>query len=65
MTTEEKRTLAVIADGVATLNGERAVVSGTRHEFATVTQVKTGLSAEWSWPSVAHVLAHKNGAFQS
>ena len=47
-----------------TLNGEKAVLSGVRNQFATVTQPRTGLSAEWSWEAARRVIA-KGGRFES
>lgn len=47
-----------------TLNGEPARVTGVNKRFATVTQRKSGLSAEWSWEAVERVIA-KGGAFKS
>ena len=61
----EKQTLVVIAQGEVTLDGWPAVVSGSRHDFATVTQLRNGLQVEFAWPTVAHILAHRDGAFQS
>lgn len=49
----------------ATLNGNRAKVSGAMNRFATVTDLTTGLSAEWSWETVGHIIANKGGAFKS
>lgn len=47
-----------------TLNGEPAVLSGIRNQFATVTQSRTGLKAEWSWEAVRNVI-RKGGRFES
>jgi hypothetical protein len=48
-----------------TLNGEPARISGSRLPFASVTQAKGGLSAEWSWESVEHVVTACGGAFRT
>ena len=47
-----------------TLDGKPAAVSGYRLDFARVTDRKTGLSAEWAWPTVARIVA-RGGAFSS
>lgn len=47
---------------IVTLNGEKARISGAKLRFATVTQVKTGLSAEWSWEAVERIVA-RDGRF--
>lgn len=63
---EAKVNLADIANtnGI-TLNGNPAQVSGTVKPFATVTDTTTGLSAQWSWHAVRHVLLSAEGAFKS
>lgn len=48
-----------------TLNGEPAQIVGAASEYATIRDVRTGLSAQWSWDSVAFVLHHRDGAFSS
>lgn len=48
-----------------TLNGNPATVSGFGNRFATVTDSVTGLSAEWSWETVEHVVTDRFGAFKS
>ena len=48
-----------------TLNGQPARVSGVALSFARVTQIGSGLSAEWSWATVEHVVRTKGGAFES
>jgi hypothetical protein len=47
-----------------TLNGEPAKIGGIYRRFATVTQLKSGLSAEWSWEAVERIVA-KGGDFKS
>jgi len=49
----------------ATLNGEPARISGYRNDFATVTQLDSGLSAEWSWPAVRRIVEQRDGAFKT
>lgn len=53
-----------LTEAKVTLNGEPAKVSGVYNRFATVTQLKTRLSAEWSWEAVERVVA-KGGDFKS
>jgi hypothetical protein len=48
-----------------TLNGERARISGARNPFATVTDLKSHLSAEWSWEAVERIINESNGMFRS
>ena len=47
-----------------TLNGRPARISGTKLDFARVTDRETGLGCEWAWETVARIVA-KGGAFQS
>lgn len=47
-----------------TLNGNPARISGARLPFARVTDMTTGLSAEWAWATVERIVAH-DGAFKS
>lgn len=47
-----------------TLNGKPAKLSGVHKPFATVTDLATGLSAEWSWEAVENVM-RKGGHFKS
>lgn len=60
--TPEQREELVAAE--VTLNGNRAKIGGTRNDFATVTDITTRLSAEWSWDAVARVVAN-GGRFTS
>ncbi len=61
----ERRALVEAARaGGATLNGERAHITGVMRDFARVTQATSGLSAEWAWPTVARVIAN-GGCFLS
>jgi hypothetical protein len=53
-----------LCEATVTLNGQRAKVSGAGLDYARVTDVATGLSAEWSWEAVARVVAN-GGAFTS
>lgn len=53
-----------LAEKPVTLNGKPAKVSGIRKPFATVTQLGTGLSAEWSWEAVERVV-NRDGKFKS
>lgn len=47
-----------------TLNGEKAVISGVRKPFATVTSLVSGLSCEWAWETVERIVA-RDGKFKS
>lgn len=47
-----------------TLNGQQATIGGVRKPFAVVTQLGTGLSAEWSWEAVERIV-NRGGAFVS
>jgi hypothetical protein len=53
-----------LCEAKVTLNGKPAWISGARLRFAAVTDRKTGLSAEWAWPTVARIVA-RDGAFES
>lgn len=48
-----------------TLNGNPAKISGAKLDFAVVTDMTTGLSAEWAWPTVEHIVTNRGGEFQS
>lgn len=52
-------------DTPVTLNGNPAQVSGYHNDFATVTDMTTGLSCEWAWQTVAHIVKNRKGAFKS
>lgn len=62
MNVEQRRALC---EGRWTLNGKPATVSGYLNTFATVTQLDTGLSCEWAWPTVLHIGLNKEGKFTS
>ena len=49
---------------VVRLNGKPARISGWAHDFAMVTDLETGLSAEWSWEAVQRVVDN-GGEFKS
>jgi len=53
-----------LCEAKVTLNGKPAAVSGYNLPFAHVTQLKSGLSAEWSWTAVALVVS-RGGDFRS
>lgn len=53
-----------LADKPVTLNGAQARITGINKPFATVTQLATGLSAEWSWEAVERIV-NRDGKFQS
>lgn len=48
-----------------TLNGKPARILGFRNRFGTVAQVPRGLSHEWSWDAIAHIVKNKGGRFRS
>ncbi len=48
-----------------TLNGHRAVIGGYNKKFASVTDLDSGLSAEWAWLTVLHIINFSDGAFRS
>ena len=48
-----------------TLNGKRATISGYYNDFARVADRITGLSCEWSWETVAHIVRNCDGRFKS
>jgi hypothetical protein len=62
LTLEEKRELCVEK---VTLNGHRAALSRYNSKFALVTDLDSGLSGEWAWLTVLHVINFSNGSFHS
>lgn len=48
-----------------TLNGQPAKVVGAKLDFAHVVDLATGLSAEWAWSTVEHVITNRNGEFRT
>lgn len=54
-----------LAEVHVTLNGHRAAITGAMNDFATVRDLGTGLSAEWSWETVERIVTQKGGAFRS
>lgn len=64
LTQDDKLEIWRRQEGVSvTLNGKRAVISGYRNDFATVSQWPEGLSAEWAWETVERII-DKGGAFK-
>lgn len=47
-----------------TVNGNRAKISGWKNNFATLHNLETGETSEWSWNTVSRVVS-KGGAFKS
>jgi hypothetical protein len=47
------------------LNGQRARIVGVKNDFATVRQLPDGLSADFAWITVKHVIEHSNGEFNA
>lgn len=64
LTYEEYAKRLKLTAATVTLNGLPAKVSGVNKQFATVTQLKTGLSAEWSWEAVERIV-NRDGKFKS
>lgn len=62
---ERRRAMVRNAPTAPTINGNPATVSGYGNRFATVTDSTTGLSAEWSWETVDHVVHNRFGAFRA
>jgi len=48
-----------------TVNGRRAQISGWKNDFATVTDLRTGFSAQWAWSTVDFVVAERGGKFRA
>lgn len=64
MPTFEER--AKLCEAEVTLDGEPAKVSGYRLPFAQVRRKDgKGGAVEFAWPTVAHVVANRDGAFLS
>lgn len=60
---DQMQRMALCATQV-TLNGNRARITGYKNDFATVTDLATGLSAEWSWEAAQRIV-NNEGKFQS
>ena len=54
-----------LMEHVVTLNGVNAVIRGYKHDFATITQLPNGLSAEFAWYTVEHVIENSKGEFNA
>jgi hypothetical protein len=52
-------------DSPCTLNGQPARITGYLNPYATVTDLRTGLSCQWAWETVHHILCNRDGRFQS
>lgn len=61
---DTRRALVERSHTGVTLDGARAVVSGWRNDFATVTALPDGPNVEFAWETVARVL-NRDGAFKS
>lgn len=57
--------MTLCEDGSVTINGNRARISGYGCKFAKITDLTSGLSCEFAWPTVAYVVANKKGRFSS
>lgn len=65
LTEQERKAIADKYAGAAcTLNGLPARVTGRLCDYATIAQLNSGLSAEWSWPAVERVML-TGGNFKS
>jgi hypothetical protein len=64
MTDAEYAHRLALTQAKVTLNGEPAKIAGIYRKFPKVTQIKSGLSAEWSWEAVERIVA-KGGNFKS
>jgi hypothetical protein len=53
-----------LCEAKVTLNGKPATIAGYSLPFAHVTEIDSGLSAEWSWTAVALVVS-RGGDFRS
>lgn len=53
-----------LCESEVTVNGHRAKISGSKNKFATLHNLETGESSEWSWNAVSRVVS-KGGSFQS
>lgn len=60
--TREEKTL--LTEAHVTVDGHKARIAGTHLEFAVVHNLETGASHEWSWTTVARIVAN-GGAFKS
>lgn len=47
------------------LNDMNAVISGAQNDFATITQLPNGQSAEFAWSTVERVINHSDGRFNA
>jgi hypothetical protein len=47
------------------LNDQHAVIRGYNNDFATITQLPDGLSAEFAWATVERVVKHSDGRFRA
>lgn len=57
---DERRELA---SRKVTLNGEPAAICGVSLDFPRIVQLRSGLSVEFSWPTVQLIVNTKNGRF--
>lgn len=66
MAEQRKRALVKMADEInITLNDKPATVSGTKCDFATVSQIPQGVSAEFAWQTVEHIIVNREGKFRA
>jgi hypothetical protein len=47
------------------LNGQRATIAGVLNDFATIRQMPDGLSAEFAWITVKHIIENSKGEFHA
>lgn len=48
-----------------TLDGKPAKISGYNNPFATVSLASNGLSCEFAWETVDHIVSNRKGRFSS
>jgi len=55
-----------LCQAAVTLDGEPARISGWANSFAAVSRTDgRGGHVDFAWATAAHIVAHRNGAFQS
>jgi hypothetical protein len=57
MTDHQLAQRAALCHEDVTLNGQPATIAGCRNPYATVAQLPSGLALEWSWETVARIVA--------
>lgn len=65
MTTVDIQRRVELVNERVTLNDQPARISGIKNNFATVTQLGSGLGCEWAWGTVDHIVSNRDGKFKS